>query len=113
MADSNQVPSDKDPAFSQPIASTSIQNPEISETIAHEVHSSEPTTLEEWLSCMTMEEAKAVVVDVGRYSGATLGEIAMHHPGDLDWYVRNYSGRNIKLKAGATVLCNAALERAC
>ena len=71
-----------------------------------------PKTLEELLKTMSIEEAKAVKVDVGRYAGCTLGELAMTHPGDLAWYVKNYAGRNIALKAGATVLLNAVEKMA-
>ncbi len=53
---------------------------------------------------MTIEQAKAVKVDFGRFSGWSLGEIAMKSPGDLAWYVKNYSGHNLALKAGATKL---------
>ena len=49
-------------------------------------------------------QAKAVKVDFGRFSGWSLGEIAMKSPGDLAWYVKNYSGHNLALKAGATKL---------
>jgi hypothetical protein len=93
-------------AESDPMPKPVVNTPTVQTTY------SEPKTVEEWISSLSVEDAKAVVVDVGRYSGTTLGEIAMHHPGDLDWYVRNYAGRNLKLKAGATVLRNAALERA-
>ena len=47
----------------------------------------EMTTLEDYLNGMTLEDAKNVVVDVGRYSGTKLGEIVMSNPKDLDWYV--------------------------
>jgi len=60
------------------------------------------------IDTMSVEDAKAVRVDVGRYAGCTLGELALAHPGDLAWYVKNYSGRNLALKAGATVLLKAA-----
>lgn len=66
----------------------------------------QPKTLQELISTMSVEEAKAVRVDVGRYAGRTLGEIAMLQPADLSWYVKNYAGRNLALKAGATVLMN-------
>ena len=36
---------------------------------------------------MTIEQAKAVKVDFGRFNGWTLGDIAMKNPGDLAWYV--------------------------
>lgn len=63
-----------------------------------------PKTLDEYLRVMTIEQAKAVKVDFGRFSGWSLGEIAMKSPGDLAWYVKNYSGHNLALKAGATKL---------
>ena len=63
-----------------------------------------PKTLDEYLRVMTIEQAKAVKVDFGRFSGWSLGEIAMKNPGDLAWYVKNYSGHNLALKAGATKL---------
>ena len=63
-----------------------------------------PQTLDEYLRVMTIEQAKAVKVDFGRFSGWSLGEIAMKSPGDLAWYVKNYSGHNLALKAGATKL---------
>lgn len=63
----------------------------------------EPVTLEDYLNTMTLEEAKNVRIDVGYYKGNTLGELALRKPSDLEWYVKNYSGRNLALKAGATV----------
>ena len=61
---------------------------------------------------MTIEDAKAVKVDFGRFSGWTLGEIAMRQPGDLAWYVKNYSDHNLALKAGATKLLEAVGQKA-
>ncbi len=72
----------------------------------------QPKTLQELIETMSIEEAKAVKVDVGRHAGRTLGEIALIQPGDLGWYVRNYAGRNLSLKAGATVLLNAVERKA-
>lgn len=63
-----------------------------------------PKTLDEYLQVMTLDQAKAVKVDFGRFNGWTLGDIAMKNPGDLAWYVKNYSGHNLALKAGATKL---------
>lgn len=72
----------------------------------------QPTTLDEWVDALSVEEAKQVTVDVGHYSGTRLGDIAIQNPADLEWYVRKYAGRNLKMKAAATVLMRAALERA-
>lgn len=70
------------------------------------------TTLEDYLNGMTLEDAKNVVVDVGRYSGTKLGEIVMSNPKDLDWYVKYYAGKNLALKAGAILLMEAATAKA-
>ena len=69
-------------------------------------------TLEDYMNSMTLEDAKKVMIDVGHYAGTTLGELAIRKPGDLQWYVKNYSGRNLALKAGAILLVNAATQMA-
>ena len=71
-----------------------------------------PQTLDDLLNTMTLEDAKNVVVDIGRYSGTTLGQIVMDNPKDLDWYVKYYAGKNLALKAGAILLLNAATAKA-
>ena len=71
-----------------------------------------PASLDEWIEALSVEDAKQVTVDVGHYSGTRLGDIAIQNPADLEWYVRKYAGRNLKMKAAATVLMRAALERA-
>ena len=72
----------------------------------------ELTTLEDYLNTMTLEDAKKVKVDVGYHKGSTLGDIALRKPGDLEWYVKHYSGRNLPLKAGAILLVDAARKMA-
>ena len=71
-----------------------------------------PKTVDEYMRVMTIEQAKAVKVDFGRFNGRTLGDIAMKNPGDLAWYVKNYSGHNLALKAGATKLLEAVGQMA-
>lgn len=71
-----------------------------------------PKTLDEYLKIMTLDQAKTVKVDFGRFSGWTLGDIALKNPGDLAWYVKNYSGHNLALKAGATKLLEAVGQMA-
>ena len=71
-----------------------------------------PKTVDEYMRVMTIEQAKAVKVDFGRFNGWTLGDIAMKNPGDLAWYVKNYSGHNLALKAGATKLLEAVGQMA-
>ena len=69
-------------------------------------------TVDEYLQVMTVDQAKMVKIDFGKFSGWTLGDIAMKSPGDLAWYVKNYSGHNLALKAGAIKLLEAAGQMA-
>lgn len=69
-------------------------------------------TLEDHLNSMTLDEAKNVKITFGRNAGKTLGQLAMTNPRDLDWYCKNYSGRDLALKAGAILLVSAVTERA-
>ena len=71
-----------------------------------------PRTLEDYLNSITLDDAKSIVVEFGRNAGTSLGEIAMHKPADLDWYVKNYAGRNLALKAGAILLVESATKKA-
>lgn len=86
--------------------------PQVSEEKPVAVNKREMTTLEDYLNGMTLDDAKNVVVDVGRYSGTKLGEIVMSNPKDLDWYVKYYAGKNLALKAGAILLMEAATAKA-
>ncbi len=69
-------------------------------------------TLEDYLNTMTIDQAKAVMVDVGYNKGKTLGDVALSKPSDLAWYVTNYAGTNLALKAGAMLLVQAATQKA-
>lgn len=71
-----------------------------------------PLTLEDLLNTMTVQEAQQVVVDMGYNKGMTLGQLALHKPRDLEWYVNHYAGKNLRLKAGAVILMNAAMSQA-
>lgn len=71
-----------------------------------------PVTLEDYLNSMTLDEAKNVKITFGRNAGKTLGQLAMTNPRDLDWYCKNYSGRDLALKAGAILLVSAVTEKA-
>ena len=86
--------------------------PQVSEEKPVAANKREMTTLEDYLNGMTLDDAKNVVVDVGRYSGTKLGEIVMSNPKDLDWYVKYYAGKNLALKAGAILLMEAATAKA-
>ena len=89
-----------------------VRKSEPTPTTAPAPQQSAPTTLEDFLNSMTLEDAKKVKIDVGYNRGSTLGEIAIHKPSDLEWYVNNYSGRNLALKAGAILLVDAAKKMA-
>jgi len=93
----------------EPTVVLSIAKPEAE--AKEEVHP-QRNTLDDYLNTMTLEEAENVVVDIGLYSGQTLGEIALKKPKDLDWYIKYYSGKNLALKAGAMLLVRAAMQKA-
>lgn len=65
-------------------------------------------------AAMTVEEAKAVVVDfkTGALTGKTLAQIAFESPKDLRWLIESYKGNNNLLKAGAKKLLDAAENKA-
>lgn len=65
-------------------------------------------------AAMTLEEAKAVVVDFksGALKGKTLAQVAFESPKDLQWFVDSYKGNNNLLKAGAKKLLDAAEKKA-
>jgi len=84
----------------QPIAPVAVSNNNI------------PKTKEEALKVLTIEQCKAVVVNFGKYSGKTLGEIAVIAPQDIKWYKDQYSGNDFILKAAATKLFDEALQQA-
>lgn len=69
-------------------------------------------TLDDYLNSMSLEDAKNVKIDIGRYAGYTLGQVAIKEPRDLEWYVKHYSGKNLALKAGAILLVDAAIKQA-
>lgn len=97
------------PMPTQPTPKQSTPKPEQNTA---EVVAPKPTTLDDYLNTMSLDEAKAVKVDFGRYAGMTLGEVAMRNPGDLAWYAKNYAGRRMELKAGAMLLVRAATQMA-
>ena len=71
------------------------------------------STLHSALGLVTEEDSPLNdKVDFGRFNGWALGDIAMKNPGDLAWYVKNYSGHNLALKAGATKLLEAVGQMA-
>lgn len=102
---------------------------EIHSNVVHQVNTSAPvtvptvtlaaspatpklTTLDDYLNSMTIDDAKNVIVDIGRYAGSKLGDIVMSNPRDLEWYVKFYAGKNLALKAGAILLMQAATAKA-
>lgn len=67
-----------------------------------------PATLEEAYAAMTMESAKATIVDCGIFKGRTMGQVAVEKPGSLAWYVDVYKGSNNQLRAAAKFLLDQA-----
>ena len=96
------TPPQKQPVQPAPLAPTPAPNPQAPKL----------ETLDDYLNSMTLDDAKKVKVDVGYNSGRTLGDLVMHKPSDLEWYVKHYSGRNLALKAGAILLLNAVTQKA-
>ncbi len=69
--------------------------------------------VDEICALMTLEEAEAVVVDVGTCNGWSLSEVAERRPASLKWYLNGYPGENNILRAGAKLLlANAQQQKA-
>lgn len=64
--------------------------------------------LEQAYAAMTLDQAKAVIIDCGCYRGQTLGQLALTKPGSLHWYVDSYKGSNNLLRAAAKYLLDRA-----
>lgn len=106
------APIDVEPVPEPPLPSRVAPAAPNAPTIAAVPAPAIPKTLDDYLNTMTLEDAKNVVVDIGRYSGSTLGQIILQKPGDLEWYVKYYAGKNLALKAGAILLLQAATSKA-
>lgn len=65
-------------------------------------------SFEQAYAAMTLDKAKAVMVDCGCYRGQTLGQLALTKPGSLHWYVDSYKGNNNLLRAAAKYLLDRA-----
>jgi len=53
---------------------------------------------------ITIEEARNLVISVGKHKGKTLGALEYECPSDVDWYVTEYYGNNDKLRGAAGVI---------
>jgi hypothetical protein len=60
--------------------------------------------VEEICGMMTVEDAEAVVVDVGTCKDWTLAQVFEKRPASLKWYMNGYAGDNNILRAGAKLL---------
>lgn len=65
-------------------------------------------SFEQAYAAMTLDKAKAVMIDCGCYRGQTLGQLALTKPGSLHWYVDSYKGNNNLLRAAAKYLLDQA-----
>ena len=64
-------------------------------------------SVEQIVGLMTLEQAKAVVVDDGMSKGMTMGEVAEKRPASLQFYLSiGYKKNNNILKAAAQLLLN-------
>ncbi len=64
-------------------------------------------SVEQIVGLMTLEQAKAVVVDDGMSKGMTMGEVAEKRPASLQFYLSvGYKKNNNILKAAAQILLN-------
>jgi hypothetical protein len=53
---------------------------------------------------MTLEQARAVLIDMGIHKGKTLGQLESEKPKGVSWYVNSYTGKNELLRSGARVI---------
>jgi hypothetical protein len=56
---------------------------------------------------MTLEDARAVLISVGKHSGKTLGQLEKEWPAGLNWYFTAYHGNDERLRAGASVIASS------
>ena len=71
------------------------------------------TGIEELVKRMTYEQATQVVITGnGKFSGKTMGQVAVENPKNLSWFAQSYSGKNHLIPAAARVLLNAAMPMA-
>lgn len=69
--------------------------------------------VEELVKRMTYEQATQVVITGnGKFSGKTMGQVAVENPKNLSWFAQSYSGKNHLIPAAARVLLNAAMPMA-
>ena len=70
----------------------------------------ESLPVEELVQRMTYEQATQVVITGnGKFSGKTMGQVAVENPKNLSWFAQSYSGKNHLIPAAARVLLNAAM----
>lgn len=60
--------------------------------------------VEDICQLMTLEEAGAIIVEVGTCKGWTLEQVAQRRVASLKWYLNGYTGDNNILRAGAKLL---------
>ena len=65
-----------------------------------------------WMQRMTVDEAKAVVVQIGTCRGWTLEQVAQRRPASLKWYLYGCDQADNILKAAASVLLDNLQQKA-
>lgn len=69
--------------------------------------------VEELVRRMTYEQAKQITVTgSGKFSGKTMGQIAVESPSSIQWFADSYGGQNHLIPAAARVILNQAMPMA-
>jgi len=61
---------------------------------------------------MTLEQARGILIDVGVHKGKTLGQLESKQPNGISWYVNSYTGKNVLLRNGASVILSHLGDKA-
>lgn len=69
-------------------------------------------SVEEICARMTLEEAENYIVPLGTCNGQTMGQVADRRPASLRYYMNGYNGDNNILRAAATLVSQARLQKA-
>jgi len=53
---------------------------------------------------MSLDQARAVLIDIGKHKGKTLGQLETEWPNGISWYINSYHGDNESLRNGANII---------
>lgn len=107
-----ETPKEETPVNSAPAPEATAPAPEAEPaptgTVTPIAAAEDGGSLESLISSMTLQEAVAVIVDVGAAKGKTIGQIAKEDPRQLLWFRDSYKGPNDQIRAAATLLLREA-----